>query len=99
MERVAKSLCELYGENFGGKPNGRYRIPRKLVAELGGRRRLYENDVRDLSRALFEEGFVLVDMETFFVILSAKTFTNYRRANAEVIADCLDDVKPRAMLN
>ncbi|MFN3172305.1 MAG: hypothetical protein ACE37E_16580 [Hyphomicrobiales bacterium] len=99
MERVAKSLCELYGESFGGKQNGRYRIPSKLVAEMAGRRRLYEDDIKQLTRALLEEGFVLVDMETFYVILSAKTFTNYRRANAEVIAHCLDEAKPRATLN
>lgn len=48
-----------------------------------GRRRLYEDDVKALSRALCERGFVLIDMEGFFVVLSANTFVNYRRANED----------------
>lgn len=99
MDRVAKNLCELYGEAFGGKPKGRYRIPSKLVAGLAGRQRLYDDDIRALGRAMFENGFVLIDMDTFFVILSAKTFTNYRRANAEVIATVYDEPSPEGLLN
>jgi len=83
MERVAKKLAALYAENFGGKPKGRYRIAVKLVRNLAGRRRLYTDDIHDLSRALLELGYVLVDMDSFFVILSANTFVNYRRANEE----------------
>lgn len=83
MDSVATRLVELYSEEFGGKPSGRYRISAKLVRKLAGRRRLYEDDVRVLTRAMTELGFVLVDMETFFVVLNANTFTNYRRANED----------------
>ncbi len=99
MKTVAKNLAKLYGESFGGKMSGRYRIPTKLVADLSGRRRLFEDDIHELSRALYEEGFILVDMETFFVVLSAKTFTNYRRANADVIDGACDENKPKGALN
>lgn len=85
MDVVANRLAALYGQAFGGKPTGRYRIASKLVRTLAGRRRLYEDDVRLLARALLERGYVLVDMDTFFVVLSASTFTNYRRANDECI--------------
>jgi hypothetical protein len=79
-ETAAKRLAEMYKEEFGGKPSGRYRISRKLLAELVGQRRLYAEDVPTLTRALFEEGFVLIDMESFFVVMSANAFVNYRRA-------------------
>ncbi len=82
---VADRLAELYSRSFGGKTSGRYRIAAKLVRKLAGRRRLYEDDVRTLTRALLERGFLLIDMEAYFVVLSASTFTNYRRANE----DCL----------
>ena len=82
---VANRLAELYGRAFGGKPNGRYRIAAKLVRTLAGRRRLYEDDVRALTRALLERGFVLIDMESYFVVMSTSTFTNYRRANEDSI--------------
>ena len=77
---AANRLAEMYSEEFGGKPSGRYRISRKLLAELLGQRRLYANDVTALTRALLEKGFVLIDMESFFVVMSANAFVNYRRA-------------------
>jgi len=85
MNDVAARLADLYASPFGGKPSGRYRISAKLIRTLAGRRRLYEDDVRDLTRALAELGYILVDMDSFFVVLSANTFTNYRRANDDTI--------------
>ncbi len=82
---TADRLESLYSRAFGGKAKGRYRISAKLVRDIAGRKRLYEDDVRALTRAMLERGYVLVDMESFFVILSANTFVNYRRANAECL--------------
>ena len=82
---TADRLAALYERAFGGKKSGRYRIPAKLVRELAHRRRLYEDDVRLLGRTLFERGFILIDMDSFFVVMSANAFVNYRRANE----DCL----------
>lgn len=86
LAKAADRLCELYDRPFGGKDAGRYRVAAKLVRELAGRRRLYEDDVRELARAMLERGYVLIDMDSFFVVMSVNTFTNYRRANEE----CLD---------
>ena len=85
LHAVADRLAELYGRSFGGKPNGRYRIAAKLLRGLAGRRRLYEDDVRALTRALLERGYVLIDMESYFVVMSTSTFTNYRRANEDAV--------------
>ena len=76
---------DFIGRPFGGKTGGRYRIPAKLVRQIAGRRRLYEDDIRALARALFERGFVLIDMDSFFIVMSANTFVNYRRANEECV--------------
>ncbi len=91
FRQAARRLAVLYGESFGGKPNGRYRMSAKQIRQLLGRRRLYEDDIRDLTRALLEEGFVLVDMDGFFVVLSANTFVNYRRLSAESLEEVLAD--------
>lgn len=80
---VAKKLAELYDREFGGKKSGRYRIPQKLLRELLGRRRLYDEDITALSRALFEEGYVLIDMDSFYVVMNANSFVNYRRVAKE----------------
>ena len=49
---IADHLAELYDRSFGGKERGRFRISDKLVRKLAGRRRLYEEDITALSRAL-----------------------------------------------
>ena len=85
METVADRLAALGEKPFGGKTKGRYRIAGKLVRRIAGRRRLYEDDVRELTRALLERGHVLVDMDSFFVVMSVNTFVNYRRANESAI--------------
>ncbi len=87
LQQVADRLADLYGQEFGGKPSGRYRIPQKLLRELCGRRRLYEEDVTALTRALLEKGYVLIDMDSFFVIMSANSFVNYRRVGKDVLID------------
>jgi hypothetical protein len=86
LAAVADRLAELYNDAFGGKPKGRYRIAVKLVRHLAGRRRLYEDDIRELTRAMLERGYVLIDMDSFFVVVAANTFVNYRRANEACIA-------------
>lgn len=85
LAKVADRLCHLYDRPFGGKESGRFRVAAKLVREMAGRRRLYEDDVRDLARAMLERGYVLIDMDSFFVVMSVNTFTNYRRANEECL--------------
>ena len=82
---IADRLAALYEQKFGGKDNGRYRISAKVVRDAMGRRRFYEDDVRALTRALIERGFVLIDMDSFYVVMSANSFVNYRRANEEVL--------------
>ncbi len=83
---VADRLAALYDQPFGSKDAGRYRISAKLVRQMAGRRRLYEDDLRELSRAMLEIGFILIDMDTFYVVMSANTFVNYRRANEDCLA-------------
>ena len=83
---AADRMAELYSQSFGGKKSGRYRIAVKLVRQLAGRRRLYEDDVTVLKRELAERGYVLVDMDSFFVVMAANTFLNYRRANESCVS-------------
>lgn len=81
LSETAEKLGTLYEKEFGGKKSGRYRIPAKILRDLAGRKRLYEDDIRDLSRALVERGFILIDMDSFYVVMSINTFVNYRRVN------------------
>lgn len=83
---VADKLAAMVDRPFGGKQKGRYRIAMKLMRRLAGRRRLYDSDIQNIGRALLERGYVLIDMDSFFVIMSANSFVNYRRCNEDSIS-------------
>lgn len=84
-DAVAGRLEGLYETAFAGKPRGRYRFSMKHFRHLTGCRRIYPETVSAVGRALYERGYVLVDLETYFVVLSQRTFASYRRLNDAVI--------------
>lgn len=80
-EQIALQLIDFYHTAFGGKELGRFRISVKNLRQIVGRKRLYPDDIAAISREVYQLGYVFIDMETFFVLLSQKTFTSYRRVN------------------
>jgi len=82
---VAEQLAALYERGFGGKERGRYRISMKHLRALTGRKRVPPRALRGIAEELFELGYVLVDMETFVVVLAQRTFTSYRRVSDSAV--------------
>ncbi|NQV48663.1 MAG: hypothetical protein HQ504_12905 [Rhodospirillaceae bacterium] len=83
---VAKKLVDFYERPFGGKSNGRYRISPKNLRRLMQRRRISDEFIRLLAEEMFELGYIFIDMQSFYVVTSARSFSNYRR-----LADALID--------
>ena len=84
---VAQQLAELYQWKFGGKDRGRFRISMKHMQALTGRKRVPDDMRRKIGEELFELGYVLIDLETFFVVLAQRTFSSYRRvSDASLVA-------------
>lgn len=83
---IAAHLARLYEQEFGGKPRGRYRIAMKHLKALTGRRRVPAETIAGIAEELFELGYVLIDQETFFVVLAQRTFSSYRRVSDSCIA-------------
>ncbi|MDA0230302.1 MAG: hypothetical protein O3B21_08935 [Proteobacteria bacterium] len=76
---VARRLAEFYEQPFGGKANGRYRVSPKLLRRLAQRRRISDEFAAQLAEEMFELGYVFIDLESFYVVTGARTYTNYRR--------------------
>ncbi|MDJ0942536.1 MAG: hypothetical protein QNJ30_03690 [Kiloniellales bacterium] len=87
--QVAERLAGFYDRRFGGKDRGRFRISMKHFKLLTQRRRVPAETVRKIGEELFELGFVLIDLETFFVILPQRSFRNYRRLSDSCVAEAL----------
>ncbi len=79
VDDLADQLVSLYKAEFGGKPRGRFRISRKALCQIAGCKRIYPETTQALQRSLFERDYVLIDLDSFFAVLSARTFATYRR--------------------
>jgi hypothetical protein len=92
LETLVDELVDLYDRPFGGKVRGRFRVSTKLLCDYLGKRRLWPDEIEAIGRVLYQRGYVSVDMGSYLVILSHKTFTNYRRVN-EAAFDNQHDTK------
>lgn len=79
--QIAERLAAFYLQRFGGKDRGRYRISMKQMRVLTDRKRVPADVVGQIGEELFELGYVLIDLETFFVVLAQGTFRSYRRVS------------------
>ena len=84
--QIAERLAALYERQFGGKERGRYRISMKQMRAITGRKRVPGEVIRSISEELFELGYVMIDLETFFVVLAQGTFRSYRRVSDNTLA-------------
>jgi len=87
---VAELLAKLYGQEFGGKRLGKYRISRKYLRELARRQRLTPDFLHELGDELFERGFVIAELETFFAVLDQRLFNSYRRVTSAAVGKVSD---------
>lgn len=89
--QIADLLEGLVDQPFGGKPKGRFRISRKFLRQFAGRRRLPTDLVAGIADEMFERGYVMIDMETYFVVIPQRYFGSYRRVTTAVAAQILPD--------
>ena len=96
-EALAEILVCLFGERFGGPSAGKFRISRKFLRQLAGRRKLSDGYFAQLAEEMFEAGFVFVDCESYFIVLSQKQFASYRRVTAAAVSRVLslEQLDPR----
>ncbi|MBD1400740.1 hypothetical protein [Pelovirga terrestris] len=78
-EQIAQHLVDIYQDSFGGKPSGRYRISMKHLRRIAGHRRVFQQDLAQISKEMYQLGYSLIDMESFCVVINHKTFVHYRR--------------------
>jgi hypothetical protein len=83
---VAERLAVLYEAKFGGKERGRYRFSMKQMRALTGRKRVPGYTIRKIGEEIFERGYILIDLETYFVVLAQSTFRSYRRMSDSSLA-------------
>jgi hypothetical protein len=89
-QRVAARSAALYEAKFGDKDRGRYRLSMKQMRALTGRKRVPGRAIRKIGEEIFDLGYVLIDLETYFVVLAQSTFRGYRRLSDSRLATLAD---------
>ena len=79
---LADLLIHLFDERFGGAASGKFRISRKFLRKLAGRRKLPDSYLLAVAEEVFEAGFVFVDCESYSIVLSQRQFGSYRRVTS-----------------
>jgi hypothetical protein len=84
---VCEGLIHFYNEKFGGKLRGRFKIMRKDLMFLARWPRLSEIDVKQLSDLMLEKGYVMVDLDSYFIVIEERIVLGYRKVPNQLIAD------------
>lgn len=87
ITRTVNKLIEIYKEAFGGKEKGRYQISRENLKWLHGAQRLHATTIEKLKNEIFENGFILIDLDDVFCLVRCKLLRGWRKVPARVI-DC-----------
>jgi len=89
-EETTDLLAQLYGCEFSGKKNGRFRIARTTLANLAGRQNLEQPSVDQIRLWLSEKhGLLLIDMYDEFAIIKSSILRRYRKATNKALKDVL----------
>ena len=86
VRQAAAILIALSDEPFGGKHAGRYRLSRKAMREVLGRRHIPARVLEELIDEVFEAGYLLLDLDTHFAVLEQRIVHNYRNVTQAALA-------------
>lgn len=90
-DEVADDLVRLYGQSFGGRNAGKFRISRKFLRQIADRRHLSSAFLEELTEEMYERGFAFIDIETYFAVIDQRHFNSYRRVTAAATESVLGD--------
>jgi len=94
-EEVAQFLRKIYDTSFGGKERGRYRISRKELSELSGRKRLEYSIIDKIVDEAYEVDLVVIDLGDYFAVVESDVMLNYRKSPRELVKKLLEEKKQK----
>jgi len=81
----ANKLAELFEDSFDNEPKGVYRIFREDLSRITGRPVLHQTIIEDVADWLVGLGLILIDRDSFFVIVGHDHFDSIRTVPGQVV--------------
>ncbi|GHU18115.1 hypothetical protein FACS189475_03060 [Betaproteobacteria bacterium] len=91
-EKVAELLSKIYEYEFGGKEKGRYKISRSNLRRLACRKRLEDATINKITDAVFELGYIMIDLGDYFAVVKESVMLNYRPVPKSVLLRHLKEI-------
>tara|TARA_R110001599_G_scaffold146321_3_gene329425 strand:+ start:23755 stop:24294 length:540 start_codon:yes stop_codon:yes gene_type:complete len=88
----ARLLATLFLEQEKAEGSGNYRISRDDIVRITGRPIIHQTIIEDIADWLVDLGLILVDRDSFFVVLQHDYFDEVRWAPESVLNDYAQDV-------
>ena len=89
-EEIAKILKALYDRPFGGKDRGRYKISRRRLRRLSGRKRLEDTILQRIIDEAYEQGLIMMDLGDDFAVVEESVMQNYRTVPLPVLSQYVE---------
>ena|SRR5438045_1404296 len=109
VEQVAERLTQLYEMSFNGASRGKFQIRTATLRRLAGRQQLKRGFVKELTSALADRGYALVDLRKLedetgrlldFAVVKGRWVGGWRRAGVGkqwkvVVAEAVVEARSR----
>lgn len=86
-KEAINKLKSLLNMKFGGKDFGRYRLSRKSLLLLWGRKTLRDSDISNLISAGAEQEIIITTYKDYFFVLEARKMENWRSVPLKLIRE------------
>lgn len=83
--KAASDLIVFYHSSFGGKIKGRYKIKREHLSSILKINFLKNYQIEELQYSLLDRGFIIINLDMVFIVMTVVTFNNYRSVPKSLI--------------
>ncbi len=88
IDDVAQCLwAEIYEDEFGGKPRGKFHLSRDDLKKLLGVQRLHSSTLRQLTDACLDLGLVVIDLDSYFAMVELRFIEKWRQVPKRIIKE------------
>lgn len=92
-EEIVEALGDIYETKFGGKRRGRFQIPRALLKQIAGRKKLHNSLLEAVIQEAYERGYAVIDREEMISVIELSILEGHRKVPVKVAQEFMEEVE------
>lgn len=85
VDTIVSRLSKIYEMEFGGKPNGRFKICYQRMQQITGKTIISQTFFTQLQECAFNSGFTIINLGSEFAVIETSILSGYRNVPQGVI--------------